>query len=214
MGHPRHNAPLSDTALRVKALESLLIEKGLVDPQALDAIIDIYETKVGPHNGARVVARAWTDPGYKQRLLADATAAIAELGYTGVQGEDMVVVENTPAIHNMVVCTLCSCYPWPTLGLPPNWYKSAPYRSRAVIDPRGVLREFGVEVPETSEVRVWDSNAELRYLVLPMRPEGSDGMDEDELAKLVTRDSMIGTGLPKAPGAKASPKAKARAGAK
>ena len=214
MAHPRHNAPLSDTALRVKALESLLIEKGLVEPQALDAIIDIYEKKVGPHNGARVVARAWTDPDYKQRLLADATAAIAELGYTGVQGEDMVVVENTPAVHNMVVCTLCSCYPWPTLGLPPNWYKSAPYRSRAVIDPRGVLREFGVEVPETTEVRVWDSNAELRYLVLPMRPEGSEGMDEDELAKLVTRDSMIGTGLPKAPGAKTSPKAKARAGAK
>lgn len=214
MAHPRHNAPLSDTALRVKALESLLVEKGLVDPQALDAIIDIYEKKVGPHNGARVVARAWTDPDYKQRLLADATAAIAELGYTGVQGEDMVVVENTPAIHNMVVCTLCSCYPWPTLGLPPNWYKSAPYRSRAVIDPRGVLREFGVEVPETTEVRVWDSNAELRYLVLPMRPEGSEGMGEDELGKLVTRDSMIGTGLPKAPTGKTSPKAKARAGAK
>jgi nitrile hydratase len=214
MAHPRHNAPMSDTALRVKALESLLIEKGLVDSQALDAIIDIYEKKVGPHNGARVVARAWVDPDYKQRLLADATAAIAELGYTGVQGEDMVVVENTPSVHNMVVCTLCSCYPWPTLGLPPNWYKSAPYRSRAVIDPRGVLREFGVEVPETTEVRVWDSNAELRYLVLPMRPEGTEGMSEDELAKLVTRDSMIGTGLPKAPAGKASAKAKARAGAR
>src|SRR5579883_720041 len=186
MAHSQHNLPLSDTALRVKALESLLVEKGLVDPQALDAVIDIYENKVGPHNGARVVARAWTDPAYKERLLKDATSAIAELGYTGIQGEDMVVVENTPDVHNMVVCTLCSCYPWPTLGLPPNWYKSAPYRSRAVIDPRGVLREFGVEVPETTEVRVWDSNAELRYLVLPMRPEGTEGMSEDELAKLVT----------------------------
>ena len=213
MAHPRHNAPLSDTALRVKALESLLIEKGLVDAQALDAIVDIYEKKVGPHNGARVVARAWSDPDYKQRLLADATAAIAEMGYTGIQGEDMVVVENTPAIHNMVVCTLCSCYPWPTLGLPPNWYKSAPYRSRAVIDPRGVLQEFGVEVPETTEVRVWDSNAELRYLVLPMRPDGTDEMSEDELAKLVTRDSMIGTGLAKPPAGKAA-KPKARAGAR
>jgi nitrile hydratase subunit alpha len=201
MAHPRHNEPLSDTALRVKALEALLVEKGLVDPQALEAIIETYEKKVGPHNGARVVARAWTDPNYRQRLLKDATSAIAELGYSGVQGEDMVVVENTPEIHNMVVCTLCSCYPWPTLGLPPNWYKSAPYRSRAVIDPRGVLSEFGVEVPATTEVRVWDSNAELRYLVLPMRPEGTDGMSEDQLAALVTRDSMIGTGLPKTPSA-------------
>jgi nitrile hydratase len=197
MAHQRHNAPLPDAALRVKALESLLVEKGLVDPQALDALVDTYENKVGPHNGARVVARAWTDADYKRRLLEDATSAIAELGYTGIQGEDMVVVENTPEVHNMVVCTLCSCYPWPTLGLPPNWYKSAPYRSRAVIDPRGVLREFGIEVPETTEVRVWDSNAELRYLVLPMRPEGSDEMREEELAGLVTRDSMIGTGLPK-----------------
>lgn len=199
MAHRHHNAPLSDAALRVKALEALLVEKGLVDPQALDAIIETYEKKVGPHNGARVVARAWTDPAYKQRLLENATSAIAELGYTGIQGEDMVVVENTSDIHNMVVCTLCSCYPWPTLGLPPNWYKSAPYRSRAVIDPRGVLREFGVEVPDTTEVRVWDSNAELRYLVLPMRPAGTEGMSEDELAALVTRDSMIGTGLPKMP---------------
>ena len=197
MVHPRHNAPLSDAALRVKALESLLVEKGLVDPQALDALIDTYENKVGPHNGARVVARAWTDPAYKRRLLEDATSAIAELGYTGIQGEDMVVVENTPEVHNVVVCTLCSCYPWPTLGLPPNWYKSAPYRSRAVIDPRGVLSEFGVAVPDTTEVRVWDSNAELRYLVLPMRPEGTEEMNENELAGLVTRDSMIGTGLPK-----------------
>jgi nitrile hydratase subunit alpha len=204
MAHEGHNAPLSDTALRVKALESLLVEKGLVDPQALDAIVDTYETKVGPHNGARVVARAWVDPEYKRRLLQDATAAIAELGYTGVQGEDMVVVENTPEVHNMVVCTLCSCYPWPTLGLPPNWYKSAPYRSRAVIDPRGVLREFGVNLPEDVQVRVWDSNAELRYLVLSMRPEGTEGMDEDQLAALVTRDSMIGTGLAKAPAGRAA----------
>jgi nitrile hydratase subunit alpha len=199
MAHPHHNAPLSDAALRVKALESLLVEKGLVDPQALDALIDSYENKVGPHNGARVVARAWTDPAYKRRLLENATSAIAELGYTGVQGEDMVVVENTPDVHNMVVCTLCSCYPWPTLGLPPNWYKSAPYRSRAVIDPRGVLREFHIEIPDTTEVRVWDSNAELRYLVLPMRPEGTEGMSEAELAALVTRDSMIGTGVPTQP---------------
>ena len=207
MVHPRHNAPLSDAALRVKALESLLVEKGLVDPQALDAVIDTYENKVGPHNGARVVARAWTDPAYKQRLLEDATSAIAELGYTGIQGEDMVVVENTPEVHNMVVCTLCSCYPWPTLGLPPNWYKSAPYRSRAVIDPRGVLSEFGIAVPDTAEVRVWDSNAELRYIVLPMRPEGTEEMTEDELTELVTRDSMIGTGLPKTRAAGGSAKA-------
>ena len=207
MVHPRHNAPLSDAALRVKALESLLVEKGLVDPQALDAVIDTYENKVGPHNGARVVARAWTDPAYKQRLLEDATSAIAELGYTGIQGEDMVVVENTPEVHNMVVCTLCSCYPWPTLGLPPNWYKSAPYRSRAVIDPRGVLSEFGIAVPDTAEVRVWDSNAELRYLVLPMRPEGTEEMNENELAGLITRDSMIGTGLPKTRAAGGSAKA-------
>jgi nitrile hydratase len=195
----KHDAPPSDTALRVKAIESLLVEKGLVDPKALDAIIETYETKVGPHNGARVVAKAWTDPSYKARLLADATAAIAELGYSGVQGEDMVVVENTPGVHNMVVCTLCSCYPWPTLGLPPNWYKSAPYRSRAVMDPRGVLHEFGVELPEGTEIRVWDSNAELRYLVLPMRPRGTESLGTDQLAAFVTRDSMIGTGLPKSP---------------
>jgi nitrile hydratase len=184
-----------DLALRVKAIESLLVEKGLVEPAALAAIVDAYETKIGPHNGARVVARAWTDPAYKQRLLGDATAAIAELGYSGVQGEDMVVVENTPEVHNVVVCTLCSCYPWPTLGLPPNWYKSAPYRARVVIDPRGVLEEFGVTVAAEKEVRVWDSNAELRYLVLPERPAGTEGMDEAALAALVTRDSMIGTGL-------------------
>jgi len=201
--HDRHNAPPSDVALRVKAIESLLTEKGLIVPEALDAIIETYENKVGPRNGARVVARAWTDPAYRQRLLENSTAAIAELGYGGVQGEDMVVVENTPDVHNMVVCTLCSCYPWPTLGLPPNWYKSAPYRSRSVIDPRGVLKEFGIEIPETTEVRVWDSNAELRYFVLPMRPAGSEGLDEEQLAELVTRDSMIGTGLPKVPAGRA-----------
>jgi nitrile hydratase len=189
----------SDISLRVKAVESLLIEKGLLDPAALDKLVDAYEHKIGPHNGARVVARAWSDPAYKQRLLSDGTAAIAELGYTGIQGEDMVVVENTPGVHNMVVCTLCSCYPWPTLGLPPNWYKAAPYRSRAVIDPRGVLQEFGLNVPESTEVRVWDSNAELRYLVLPERPAGTEGLDEAALVSLVTRDSMIGVGLPRAP---------------
>lgn len=199
MADPGHTASRSDAALRVKALESLLVEKGLIEPKALDAIIDKYENEIGPHNGARVIARAWVDPAYKERLLSDATAAIAELGYTGIQGEDMVVVENTPQQHNMVVCTLCSCYPWPTLGLPPNWYKSAPYRARAVIDPRGVLKEFGVDVPQATEVRVWDSNAELRYMVLPMRPDGTEDMSEDELAKLVTRDSLIGTGLPKSP---------------
>ena len=194
-----HDAPLSGPALKVKALESLLIDKGLVDPKALDELIDTYETKVGPRNGARVVAKAWVDPAYKQRLLANGGAAIDELGYRGRQGEDIVVLENTPAVHNIVVCTLCSCYPWPVLGLPPVWYKSAPYRSRAVIDPRGVLREFGVELPENVEVRVWDSTAELRYLVLPERPAGTDGMTEEQLAELVTRDSMIGTGKVPAP---------------
>jgi nitrile hydratase len=193
-----HNAPTADAALRMKALESLLVEKQLVDPKALDALVDIYEHKIGPHNGAKVVARAWVDPEYKARLLADATAAIAELGYSGVQGEDMLVVENTADVHNIVVCTLCSCYPWPTLGLPPVWYKAAPYRSRVVIDPRGVLEEFGITVPESTEVRVWDSNAELRYLVLPLRPEGTEGLSEEALAALVTRDSMIGTGVAKA----------------
>jgi nitrile hydratase len=190
-----HNAPLSDIALRVKALESLLTEKGLVDPAALDAIVEAYEKKIGPRNGARVVAKAWTDPAYKARLLKDATAAIAELGYGGLQGEDMVVVENTPTIHNLVVCTLCSCYPLPVLGLPPVWYKSAPYRARAVRDPRGVLKEFGVELAPDTEVRVWDSTAELRYLVLPERPAGSEGMSETALADLVSRDAMIGTAL-------------------
>jgi nitrile hydratase len=194
-----HNAPPSDTAMRVKALETLLTEKGLLDPAAIDALVETYETRVGPRNGAKVVARAWTDPDYKQRLLEDGTKAIAELGFSGVQGEDMVVVENTDDVHNLVVCTLCSCYPWPTLGLPPIWFKSAPYRARAVIDPRGVLDEFGVDLSEDVELRVWDSNAELRYLVLPQRPAGTEGMSEDELAELVTRDSMIGTGLAEAP---------------
>ncbi len=185
-------SPLPETDLRVRALESLLVEKGLVDPAALDALIDTYETKVGPRNGARVVARAWVDPAYKARLLEDASSAIAELGYMGRQGEDMVVLENTPKVHNLVVCTLCSCYPWPVLGLPPVWYKSAPYRSRAVLDPRGVLRECGLELPQDVEVRVWDSTSEVRYLVLPVRPEGTEGLSEEALAPLVTRDSMIG----------------------
>ncbi len=187
-----HQAVPSDLTLRVKALESLLVEKGLVDPAALDALIDTYEHKVGPRNGARVVARAWADPAFKQRLLANATAAIAELGYTGMQGEHMIAVENEPKVHNLVVCTLCSCYPWPVLGLPPAWYKSAPYRSRAVMDPRGILKEFGVDLPEDTEIRVWDSTAEIRYLVLPERPTGTGNMTEDELAALVTRDAMIG----------------------
>ena len=195
--HPHHHdhagqkAP-SDLALRVAALESLLIEKGLVDPAALDALVDTYEHQVGPRNGAKVVARAWKDPAYKTRLLTDATAAIAELGFGGMQGEHMVAVENTPTVHNLVVCTLCSCYPYTVLGLPPVWYKSAPYRSRAVIDPRGVLREFGVELPPGTAIRVWDSTAEIRYLVLPQRPAGTDHLDEAQLAALVTRDAMIG----------------------
>ena len=192
-GHDHeHQAVPSDLTLRVKALESLLVEKGLVDRAALDALIDTYEHKIGPRNGARVVARAWVDPAYKQRLLTDANAAIAELGYGGQQGERMVVVENAPKLHNLVVCTLCSCYPWAVLGLPPVWYKSAPYRSRSVIDPRGVLREFGLELPQDAEVRVWDSTAELRYLVLPERPAGSEGLSEEALAALVTRDAMVG----------------------
>ena len=194
-----HTEPPADNELRVRALESLLQEKGLIDPAALYELIDTYEHKVGPRNGAQVVAKAWSDPEYKRRLLADATAAIAELGFSGVQGEDMQVVENTPDVHNVTVCTLCSCYPWPVLGLPPVWYKSAPYRSRIVIDPRGVLAEFGVNIPESKEVRVWDSSAELRYLVLPERPAGTDGWSEAQLIELVTRDSMIGTGLVAAP---------------
>ena len=192
--HHDHQVVPSDFALRVKALESLLVEKGMVDGAALDALIDTYQNKVGPRNGARVVARAWSDPAYKQRLLSDADAAIAELGYGGLQGEHMVVVENTPQVHNLVVCTLCSCYPWPVLGLPPVWYKSGPYRSRAVIDPRGVLREFGLELERDVEVRVWDSTAEVRYLVLPERPSGTEGLTQDELAALITRDSMVGVG--------------------
>jgi nitrile hydratase len=187
-----HQAVPSDMALRVKSLESLLVEKGLVDRAALDALVDTYENKVGPRNGAQVVAHAWADPAYKERLMTDADKAIAELGFGGQQGEHMVVVENTPTVHNMIVCTLCSCYPWPVLGLPPVWYKSAPYRSRSVIDPHGVLREFGLELPDDVEVRVWDSTAELRYLVLPERPAGTEGLSEKELAELVTRDSMIG----------------------
>jgi nitrile hydratase len=187
-----HQDVPSDPALRVKALESLLVAKGLVDRAALDVLIDTYEHKIGPRNGARVVARAWADPAYKDRLLSNADAAITELGYAGMQGEHMVVVENTPTVHNLVVCTLCSCYPWPVLGLPPVWYKAAPYRSRAVIDPRGVLREFGLELPDAVEVRVWDSTAELRYLVLPERPAGTQNMNESELTALVTRDAMVG----------------------
>ncbi len=188
----RHNAPESDIALRVKAMEQLLTEKGIVDPAAIDLVVDYYETRVGPRNGARVVARAWSDPAYHERLMQDATAAIAELGFSGLQGEDMVVLENTPEVHNVVVCTLCSCYPWPVLGLPPTWYKSPPYRARIVREPRKVLAEFGMDVGDDVEVRVWDSSAELRYMVLPMRPEGTDGLSEDELAARVTRDGMIG----------------------
>ena len=199
---------------RVRALETILTEKGYVDPAALDLLIETYETKVGPHNGARVVARAWVDPAYRERLMADATAAIAELGYAGRQGEHMVAVENTPDIHNMVVCTLCSCYPWPVLGLPPVWYKSAPYRSKAVADPRGVLADFGVELPAGVEVRVWDSTAEIRYLVIPMRPAGTEGWSAEALAELVTRDSMIGTALVRLPGSEATmPAAKPAANA-
>ena len=191
-GHDHHNRPLTDPELRVKALEQVLTEKGLIDPAALDAIVETYEHKVGPHNGAEVVAKAWSDQEYKRRLLADGTSAIAELGFTGIQGEDMVVVENTPTVHNVLVCTLCSCYPWPTLGLPPVWYKAAPYRARVISEPRAVLKEFGVQLNDDTEVRVWDSTAELRYMVLPERPEGTKNMSEEELAQLITRDSMIG----------------------
>src|SRR5881275_1063184 len=193
--HDHDHSDLSETELRVRALESILTEKGYVDPAALDRLIETYETKIGPRNGARVVAKAWVDAKFRAWLLEDASAAIASLGFTGRQGEHLIALENTPRVHNMVVCTLCSCYPWPVLGLPPVWYKSAPYRSRAVIDPRGVLREFGVTLPEDVEVRVWDSTAEVRYLVLPQRPAGTEGWSEDRLADLVTRDSMIGTGL-------------------
>jgi nitrile hydratase len=189
--HGHQDVP-SDIALRVKSLESLLVEKGLVDPAALDSLVDMFEHKVGPRNGARVVARAWMDPAYKQRLLTNAPAAIGELGYSGWQGGELEVVENAPKVHNLIVCTLCSCYPWPVLGLPPVWYKSAPYRSRVVIDPRGVMRELGLELPADVEVRVWDSTADQRYMVLPERPSGTEGLSEDALAALVTRDAMIG----------------------
>jgi len=204
-GHSHHHdhdhafSTLDEMDVRVRALETLLIQKGYVDPQALDAIIETYETKIGPHNGSRVVAKAWTDPAYKDWLLKDATAAIASLGYIGRQGEHMVAVENTPDTHHVVVCTLCSCYPWPVLGLPPVWYKSAPYRSRVVIEPRSVLIDFGLTLPEKTRIRVWDSTAEIRYLVLPMRPANTDGWTEEQLAKLVTRDSMIGTALALSP---------------
>lgn len=199
--HDHGGSELSDMDLRVRTLESLLVEKGYVDPGALDVLIETYETRVGPHYGAQVVAKAWADPAYWKWLLEDATAAIGSLGFTGRQGEHIVAVENKPKLHNMVVCTLCSCYPWPVLGLPPVWYKAAPYRSRAVIDPRGVLKDFGVELPAGVDIRVWDSTAEVRYLVLPMRPANTEDWSEQQLAKLVTRDSMIGTGLAKSPDA-------------
>jgi nitrile hydratase len=191
--HDDEGSHFSDVELRARALESLLVDKGLVNPETLDKLVDTFETKLGPRNGARVVARAWIDPAYRQRLRDDASAAIAELGYGGMQGESMVVVENTPQVHNVVVCTLCSCYPWPLLGLPPVWYKSNAYRSRVVIDPRSVLKEFGVELADDVEVRVWDSTSEVRYLVLPERPAGTQDMTEEELASVVTRDSMVGT---------------------
>lgn len=201
--HPDHDHPHAllppEPALRVKALETILADKGLIDPAALDRIIDAYENRIGPRNGAQVVARAWTDEGFRAALREDATAVVADLGFFGRQGEHMVVVENTPSTHNMVVCTLCSCYPWPLLGIPPAWYKSDAYRARAVREPRKVLADFGVTLPGDTAVRVWDSTAEVRYLVLPMRPEGTEGWDEAALAELVTRDSMIGTGLPRVP---------------
>ncbi|MFD0909156.1 nitrile hydratase subunit alpha [Ruegeria arenilitoris] len=203
MPHDYHDHPHAllppDPALRVKALETILTRKGLIDPAALDEIIDTYQNRIGPQNGAKVVAKAWSDPEFKRALLDDATPVLSEMGFYGRQGEHMVVVENTPQTHNMVVCTLCSCYPWPLLGIPPGWYKSDAYRARAVREPRRVLAEFGVELPEGTAVRVWDSTAEIRCLVLPMRPEGTDDLSEEDLAALVTRDSMIGTGLPKVP---------------
>jgi nitrile hydratase len=196
--HDHDHSELDPTELRVRALQTVLTEKGYIDPAALDVIVDTYQTRIGPRNGARVVAKAWVDPAFRDWLRRDATAAIASLGYGGRQGEHMVAVENTDAQHNLVVCTLCSCYPWPVLGLPPVWYKSAPYRSRAVRDPRGVLADFGVRLPEATEIRVWDSTAEVRYLVIPQRPAGTGALDEDALAALVTRDSMIGMGQPRA----------------
>jgi nitrile hydratase subunit alpha len=197
--HHEHGSELSEMQLRVRALETILTEKGYVDPAALDLIIEAFETKIGPHAGASVIAKAWTDPGFKRALLADATAAIAALGHVSRVGDHLVAVENTAQVHNMIVCTLCSCYPWEMLGLPPVWYKAAPYRSRAVNDPRGVLADFGVALPKDTAVRVWDSTAETRFIVLPMRPAGTEGWSEDKLAALVTRDSMIGTGLAKKP---------------
>jgi nitrile hydratase subunit alpha len=194
-----HGSELSEMQLRVRALETILTEKGYVDPAALDLIVEAYETRIGPHNGARAIAKAWADPAFKQRLLADASKAVAELGHVSRVGDHLVAVENTPERHNMIVCTLCSCYPWEVLGLPPVWYKSAPYRSRAVSDPRGVLADFGVTLPADTEIRVWDSTAETRFVVLPMRPAGTEGWSEERLAALVTRNSMIGTGLPKRP---------------
>jgi nitrile hydratase len=194
-----HGSELSDLQLRVRALETILTEKGYVDPAALDRIVEACETQIGPHNGARIVARAWVDPEFKRRLLADATEAANSLGYVSLVGSHLIAVENTPQTHHMVVCTLCSCYPWEVLGLPPVWYKSAPYRTRAVIDPKGVLAEFGVKLPLDAELRIWDSTAETRFLVLPMRPDGTDGWSEEDLARLVTRDSMVGTGLAKPP---------------
>jgi nitrile hydratase len=197
--HAHDHSELGEMELHVRALRTVLEQKGYIDPAALDVLIDTYETKIGPRNGARVVARAWTDEAYRKWLLTDATAAIAALGFKGRQGELIVAIENTESIHNLVVCTLCSCYPWPVLGLPPTWYKSAPYRSRAVKDPRGVLADFGVELPESVAIRIWDSTAEVRYLVVPQRPQGSANLSEAQLAELVTRDSMIGTGQPKTP---------------
>jgi len=196
MSDHHHAAPLSPVEARARALEELLIEKGIVQPDALDAVVSAYENDIGPMNGARVVARAWVDPAYRARLLADATAAIAELGFGGPEGQHMVVVENTPAVHNVVVCTLCSCYPWPVLGLPPTWYKSPPYRARMVREPRALLREMGLDLANDIEIRVWDSSAEIRYLVLPERPAGTENLGEEELAALVTRDAMIGTARP------------------
>jgi nitrile hydratase subunit alpha len=197
MAHDHDHSHLSETELRVRALETVLLEKGYIDPAAIDLVIQKYEQKIGPRNGAKVVAKSWVDHDFKRMLIGEPAQTFASLGYAGMQGEHTTVVENTPTLHNMVVCTLCSCYPWPLLGLPPVWYKSAPYRSRVVIDPRGVLRDFGIELPSDTEIRVWDSTAEMRYLVLPMRPSGTEGWSEEQLASLVTRDSMIGTGLPK-----------------
>ena len=197
--HHDHGSEVSETQLRVRALETILTEKGYVDPAALDAIVEAFETRIGPHNGAKVIAKAWAEPEFKCRLIEDATAAVSSLGFVSRVGDHLVAVENTPHVHNVIVCTLCSCYPWEVLGLPPTWYKSAPYRSRAVIDPRGVLADFGVTIPATTDIRVWDSTAETRFIVLPMRPAGTESWSEEKLVRLVTRDSMIGTGLARRP---------------